>query len=90
MFLIKRTNEQTGAVDYRTGFMRYGAREHAESYTIDEAVILAHQISTKTHDCFAVHAATDLPVNELDIYVYLDPGLNPRTIIASLYWKDRT
>lgn len=82
-FLIKRYNLQTGKIEYRHGFMSYGNKDGAQTYTIDEAVIMAHQIDNYPYEHVAVWI-DDTPVTETDIRMYYT-GVGVETIVDSLY-----
>lgn len=82
--LIRRTSKHTVYTDYRMGMNTFGAKQFATAYEIDEAVIVAHQITNDHYDARAIWEDGTC-ITESDIRATYRGIGNVETIIRSLY-----
>jgi hypothetical protein len=83
MFLVKRQSTHSTYTDYRMGFNTFGCKQFATAYEIDEAVLLAKQLTTADYTAVAVFA-NGTPVTAADVRSYYAGMGNADTLIEAL------
>jgi hypothetical protein len=66
MIYVKRQSTHSTYTDYRMGFNTFGCKQFADAYEIDEAVLLAKQLTTADYTATAVFA-DGTPVTAADV-----------------------
>lgn len=83
-FYVKRQSRTSTYSDYRIHMNTYGAKLFATAYTIEEAVLLAAQITDKDFTATAIHE-NGKPVTESDIRSLYFGFCNVETLVDALY-----